>query len=207
MKRTILLGMLLLALAILPCQAQQPAAPQTASGKAPDNGNAEIKPATTDPGYIIGADDVIIINVWKEPELSRTVPVRPDGKISLPLLNDVQASGYTPVQLGMFLTEKLKKFIAEPQVTVMVATINSRKIHMVGEVARAGTYPMLPDMTVLQALAGSGFTQFANTKKIYILRLENGVQKKYLFNYNKVIKGDNPEQNILLKPGDTIVVP
>ncbi len=206
MKRMIQMGMLLLALAVMPGQAQQSSTSSDA-GKAPDNGNPEIKPATTDPGYVIGAEDMIIINVWKEPELTRTVPVRPDGKISLPLLNDVQAAGYTPVQLGMFLTEKLKKFIAEPQVTVIVQAINSRKIHMVGEVSRAGTYPMLPDMTVLQALAGAGFSQFANLKKIYVLRWENGVQKKYPFNYKEVIKGNNPEQNIKLMPGDTIVVP
>jgi polysaccharide export outer membrane protein len=205
MKGTLWLGIALLAVAIAPCRAQQSAASNSTPAKSPDKPSAEVKPATTDPGYIIGADDIIIINVWKEPELSRTVPVRPDGKISLPLLDDVQASGYTPVQLGLFLTEKLKKFIAEPQVTVMVSTINSRKIHLVGEVGRTGTITMLPDMTALQAVASSSPTQFANLKKIYILRWENGVQKKIPFNYKEVIKGNQPD--IALKPGDTIVVP
>ena len=166
------------------------------------------KPASADDNFVIGADDVINISVWKEPELTRTVPVRPDGMISLPLVNDVKAAGLTPMQLSVSITEKLRKFMADPQVTVIVQTINSRKIHLVGEVNRAGTFPMLPDMTVLHALSGAGgFTQYANTKKIYVLRLENGKQSKFPFNYKEVIQGKNQEQNIVLKPGDTIVVP
>src|SRR5580700_1486585 len=106
------------------------------------------KPATDDPNYIIGAQDVLDISVWKEPEVSRVVPVRPDGKISLPLLNDVQAAGLTPSQLATQLTESLKKFVSSPQVTVIVATINSQRIYIIGEVARAGAYPLLPGMTV-----------------------------------------------------------
>ena len=174
-------------------------------------GAAETIPpsATVDPNFVIGAEDVLAINVWKEPELSRTVPVRPDGMISLPLVNDVKAAGLTPMQLSVSITEKLRKFMTEPQVTVIVQTINSRKIHLVGEVNRAGTFPMLPDMTVLQALSGAGgFTQYANTKKIYVLRqTENGQQVKMPFNYKEVIQGKKPEQNIVLKSGDTIVVP
>jgi polysaccharide biosynthesis/export protein len=166
------------------------------------------KPATEDPNYIIGAQDVLDISVWKEPEVSRVVPVRPDGKISLPLLNDVQVAGLTPSQLAAQLTESLKKFVANPQVTVIVTTINSQRVYIMGEVSRPGAYPLLPGMTVLQALSsGGGFTQFANTKKIYLLRLENGKQGKYPFNYKEVIGGKNPEQNIPLKAGDTIVVP
>jgi polysaccharide export outer membrane protein len=165
-------------------------------------------PATTDPGYLIGEDDILNINVWKEAEISRTVPVRPDGKISLPLINDIQAAGLTPVQLSTVITERLKKFIADPQVTVIVTTINSRRIYILGEVGRPGAFPMLPNMTVLQALSsGGGFTQFANPKGIYILRLENGKHTKFPFNYKEVIKGNRIEQNIVLKPGDTIVVP
>ena len=166
------------------------------------------KSATDDPNYIIGAQDVLDISVWKEPEVSRIVPVRPDGKISLPLLNDVQAAGLTPSQLAAQLTESLKKFVASPQVTVIVTTINSQRIYIMGEVARAGAYPLLPGMTVLQALSsGGGFTPYANLKKIYLLRLENGKQVKYPFNYKEVIGGKNPQQNIPLKAGDTIVVP
>ena len=165
--------------------------------------------ATSDPNFVIGPEDVLAINVWKEPELSRTVPVRPDGMISLPLVNDVKASGLTPMQLSVSLTEKLRKFMTDPQVTVIVQTINSRKIHIVGEVNRQGTYPMLPGMTVLQALSGAGgFTQYANTKKIYVLRqADNGRQDKIPFNYKEVIQGKKAEQNIELKSGDTIVVP
>ena len=185
------------------------ASQQNEAKKAEKAGQAqETRPATDDPAYVIGADDVLIVSVWKEAELTHTVPVRPDGKISLPLLNDVQAAGYTPVQLGMLITERLRKFVSDPQVTVMVSTINSRRIYLVGEVGRAGAFPMLPNMTVLQALSSAGgFTQFADSKRIYVLRDENGVQKKYMFNYKEVIKGKKPEQNIVLKPGDTIVVP
>jgi polysaccharide export outer membrane protein len=172
------------------------------------NGDAKPAAATNDPGYVIGEEDVLNISVWKEPEVTRTVPVRPDGKISLPLVNDVQAAGLTPMQLAMVITEKLRKFIADPQVTVIVTAINSRRIYLVGEVGRAGAFPMLPNMTVLQALsAAGGFSQFAKTKDIYIMRSENGKVSKFPFNYKEVIKGNRTEQNIILKPGDTIVVP
>jgi len=145
--------------------------------------------------------------VWKEADLTATLPVRPDGKISLPLLNDVQAAGLTPQQLGVSLTEKLKKYIADPRVTVVVATINSKRIYLTGEVSHAGAMPMLPNMTVLQALSSAGISQFANTKRIYILRTENGKQQKLPVNYSKLVKGQQIEQNYLLQPGDTIVVP
>jgi polysaccharide export outer membrane protein len=165
-------------------------------------------PVVEPDAYIIGADDVLQISVWKEPDVTRTVPVRPDGKITLPLINDVQAAGLTPVQLSLSITEKLKKFIANPLVSVSVASINSRKIYIMGEIGRSGAYPLLANMTVLQALASAGsFTQFANLKKIYVMRVENGKQVKYPFNYKEVIKGNLLEQNIVLKPGDTIVVP
>jgi len=169
---------------------------------------AAAKPATADPNYVIGAQDVLDVSVWKEGEISRTVPVRPDGKISLPLLNDVQAAGLTPGQLAAQITESLKKFVANPQVTVIVTTINSQRIYLIGEVGRAGAYPLLPGMTILQALSsGGGFTQYANTKKIYVLRVVDGKQEKYPFNYKDVIAGKHAEQNIPLKAGDTIVVP
>jgi len=197
---------LLLMIAALPARAQE--ATQNQKPAKPAAAGVAAKPATDDPNYMIGAQDVLDISVWKEPEVSRTVPVRPDGKISLPLLNDVQAAGLTPSQLAAQLTESLKKFVANPQVTVIVTTINSQRVYIMGEVIRAGAYPLLPGMTVLQALSsGGGFTQFANTKKIYLLRQENGKQAKYPFNYKEVIGGKNAEQNILLKAGDTIVVP
>jgi polysaccharide export outer membrane protein len=159
-------------------------------------------------GYLIGAEDVLAVNVWKEPEITRTVPVRPDGKISLPLLNDVQAAGLTPMQLSAELTNRLKKYLADPQVTVIVAQINSQRYYIMGEVLRAGAFPLLPDMTILQALSGAGgFTPFAKLKDIYLLRTENGRQEKFPFNYKNVIKGQNTEQNRVLKAGDTIIVP
>jgi polysaccharide export outer membrane protein len=164
--------------------------------------------AAADPSYIIGADDVLDISVWKEPDVSRSVPVRPDGKISLPLVSDVQAAGLTPSQLAADLTTRLKKFLNDPQVTVIVTAINSRRIYIVGEVARPGAFPLLPNMTVLQALADAGgFTTFANTKKIHILRMINGKQTEFPFEYREVLEGNKTSENITLLPGDEIVVP
>ncbi|HXM22332.1 MAG TPA: polysaccharide biosynthesis/export family protein [Terriglobales bacterium] len=159
------------------------------------------------PGYIIGADDVLLVSVWKEPDLTTTLPVRPDGNISLPLLNDVAAAGLSPTQLAASITEKLKKFVADPRVTVVVTQINSQRIYVMGEVQHTGAIQLLPNMTVLQALADAGFTQFANTKGIYVLRAENGRQQKIPVNYKRLLKGQAIDQNIILKPGDTIVVP
>ena len=181
--------------------AKQPSQAQGATGAMP-------KPATDDPNFVIGAQDVVDINVWKEPELTRSVPVRPDGKISMPLLNDVQAAGLTPMQLTAEIATSLKKFISDPQVTVVVTAINSQRIYILGEVNRAGAFPLLPGMTMLEALSSAGgFTMFANTKKIYLLRKVDGKQEKYPFNYKDVIHGKATEDNILMKAGDTIVVP
>jgi polysaccharide export outer membrane protein len=157
--------------------------------------------------YVIGADDTLHISVWKEADLSETLPVRPDGKISMPLLNDIPAAGLTPLQLKDSITEKLKKYIADPRVTVVVTAMNSQRIFVTGEVLHTGPMVLLPHMTVLQALAQAGFTQFANPKAIYLLRTENGKQVKLPFNYKEVVKGNHQEQNIALKPGDTVVVP
>jgi len=159
------------------------------------------------PDYVIGADDTLHISVWKEPDLSETLPVRPDGKITMPLLNDVEAAGLTPLQLKNLLTEKLRKYLEDPRVTVVVTGMNSRRIFVTGEVTHSGAMPLLPHMTMLQALAAAGFTQFANLKAIYLLRNEGGKQVKYPFNYKQVVKGRHPEQNIPLQPGDTVVVP
>jgi len=176
-----------------PTKAAQPEAPAPGTGTPPD--------------YVIGADDTLHISVWKEPDLTATLPVRPDGKVSLPLLNDVPAAGLTPMQLAASITEKLKKYIADPRVTVSVTAMNSRRIYLSGEVEHRGAVPLLPGMTMLQALSTAGFTQFANVKGIYLLRNENGKQVKLPFNYKEVVKGRHPEQNIALQPGDTVVVP
>jgi len=207
MTYKIRLGILLAALSVgLPAWARVPAArPQSQPAQPAQRVH---KAATDNPNYIIGPQDILDIDVWKEPELTRTVPVRPDGKISLPLLNDIQAAGLTPSKLADNITAGLKKYVTDPQVTVIVSAINSQRVYILGEVTRAGAYPLLPDMTVLQALSSAGgFTQFANTKKIYVLRDENGKQQKLPFNYKDVINGKDPQQNITLKAGDTIVVP
>jgi polysaccharide export outer membrane protein len=184
--------------------AQKPEAPAEkpeASAKPPAASAAERE-------YKIGPQDVVQIDVWKEPEISRTIPVRPDGKISVPLLHDVQAAGLTAMELATSLRDGLSKYLNNPQVNVTVTQINSRRVYLTGEVTRAGAIPLLPNMTVLQALAsGGGFTQFAKMKNIYVLRTENGKQVKHPFNYKEVVKGNLSEQNILLQDGDTIVVP
>ena len=199
------LGLLsvLLLFCLLPGNAQEGASTQKS-----DAASKPATPATTDAEYKIGPQDVLRIDVWKEPDISRVIPVRPDGKISVPLLNDVQASGLTAMQLAASLRDGLSKFLNNPQVTVTVAEINSRRVYVTGEVTRPGALPLLPNMTVLQALAsGGGFTQFARLKNIYVMRTENGKQVKHPFNYKEVVKGNLAEQNILLQSGDVIVVP
>ena len=157
--------------------------------------------------YVIGADDTLRIAVWNEPNLNATLPVRPDGKISLPLLDDVQAAGLTPLQLKESIKEKLKKYVSDPRVTVVVTAMNSQRIYVLGEVTHTGAMPLLPHMTMLQALSSAGFTQFANLKAIYLLRTQDGQQTKIRFNYKDAIKGKEMDQNLVLRPGDTIVVP
>jgi polysaccharide export outer membrane protein len=183
--------------------APAPAAALSASDK------AAIDAANSQSGYeyVIGPQDVLHVSVWKETDLTASLPVRPDGKISLPLLDDVQAAGLTPKQLAASITDRLRKYVADPRVTVVVTEINSKRIYMVGEVLHAGATPMLPNMTVLQALSSAGLNQFANTKGIYVLRTENGKQQKMPVNYKRLVKGERIEQNYLLQPGDTIVVP
>jgi polysaccharide biosynthesis/export protein len=200
MKRTSIRLQLvvLMAIGLLPAVAQN-----AANGANPPAAMPQADSAT----YIIGADDVLSVNVWKEPDLTSSLPVRADGMISLPLLHDVKAAGLTPMQLSADITEKLKKYLSEPHVNVTVTQMNSQRIYAMGEVLHPGTINLMPDMSVLQALASCGFTQFANTKGIYVLRKEGGAQKKIPVNYKKLIKGEAMDQNIILKPGDTIVVP
>lgn len=156
--------------------------------------------------YVIGAEDSLQITVWREPTLSGTIPVRPDGMISMVLVGDLRAAGLTPMALGADIGQRLKKYIQDPVVTVVVLGVNSQRIFTVGEVNKVGPVMMTPGMTVLQAIVtAGGLSQFANSKHIYILRTVNGKEQKLPFNYKQALKGDN--QGITLIPGDTIVVP
>lgn len=159
--------------------------------------------------YVIGENDILEIDVWKEKEISRTIPVRPDGKISLPLVGEIQASGMTPMQLQDDLTKRLKAYIENPEVTVIVTDPRSHQFNVVGEVLRPGSYPLMQTMTVLDAIAESGgFKDFAKETKVYVLRLmPDGTRVRIPFNYKRVIQGRDLQENVALKPGDTIVVP
>jgi polysaccharide biosynthesis/export protein len=211
MKKVIHLAVLLwmgLSASAMLSQTQQAATNASKSEKSNSaKSSDEVQASNVAPDYVIGADDTLHISVWKEPDLTETLPVRPDGKISMPLLNDITAAGLTPLQLRDTITERLKKYVSDPRVTVVVTGMNSRRVFVTGEVTHTGPMTLLPHMTMLQALAQAGFTQFANLKAIYLLRSENGKQAKLPFNYKEVVKGNHPEQNIELKPGDTIVVP
>ncbi len=155
------------------------------------------------PGYLLAPEDTIAINVWKEPALSGTVPIRPDGMISLPLLGDVRAAGSTPMSLSDEISARLKKFVTDPRVTVTVMTVHRDKVFLLGEVLHAGEVPLTPGMSPIQAIAAAGgLTVFANSKHIYILRK----QQRVPFNYRKALKGGD-DQGVALMAGDTIVVP
>lgn len=170
-------------------------------------GAAESIPAVDPDAYRIGLADQLMISVWKEPELSMAVVVRPDGMITLPLVNDVHVVGLKPTELQQMLTDKLKPFLTEPQVTVIVQGIRSRKVYLVGNVSKQGSYPLDGGETVMQLLAASGGVgPFAKADSIYVLRTENNKQVRIPFQYKKALKGRTKE-DILLQPGDVIVVP
>jgi polysaccharide biosynthesis/export protein len=190
--------------------ASKPAAPAAAvTDKQASNKPAEARAAHSDGSYVIGANDVLAINVWKEPDISRSVPVRSDGKISLPLVGELQAGGQTPRQLEEEITKRLQSYISEPEVTVIVTDSKSQKINIMGMVSRPGAYLLTSATTVLDSIAmAGGFKDFAKQKAIYVLRQNaDGKQERLSFNYKEVIKGKNPEQNIRLQAGDTVVVP
>jgi polysaccharide export outer membrane protein len=195
---------------------QQPAAkdPKKTSASAnevqtpaPAASGAPSRPSKDD--YIIGPEDVLAINVWKEPEISRSVPVRPDGKISLPLVGDLQASGQTTLKLRDTIADKLKDYISNPEVIVIVQDVKSRSFNIVGRVMKPGSYDLAKPLTVLDAIAmAGGFQDFAKSSKIYVLRRQaDGSRTMLPFNYKTVIKGRGLEQNVELQPGDTVVVP
>ncbi|HEX4602548.1 MAG TPA: polysaccharide biosynthesis/export family protein [Candidatus Angelobacter sp.] len=180
------------------------AAKPTETAKPADTKSAVAVPA----GYVVGDSDVLHVNVWKEPEVSQTVVVRTDGNISLPLINEVKVSGLTPLQIQELVAERLKGFLNNPQVSVTVAEIRSKRAFITGEVTRPGTYSLNAETTVLQLIAqAGGFTPFAKRDSIVVLRTDEGKQMRLKFKYKEVVKGKKTEQNIALHPGDTVVVP
>jgi len=193
---------------VLANSASAQAAPATAAGSAAAT-TAE-KPADKphDDSFVIGNDDVLAINVWKEPDISRSIPVRSDGKISLPLVGEVQAAGLTPLKLEKDIAEKLKSYISEPEVTVMVQQVNSQKFNILGQVNKPGSYVIANSPTVLDAIAlAGGFRDFAKRKSIYVLRHGASGEVRLAFNYKNVSQGKNTDQKVKLQPGDTIIIP
>ena len=162
-----------------------------------------------DASYTIGNDDVLAISVWKEPDLTKSIPVRSDGKISLPLVGEIQATGQTPLQLEQQIEAKLKDFITTPEVTVIVEQVNSKKFNILGEVGKPGSYSLALAPTIMDAIAvAGGFRDFAKKTGVYILRRgPDGNETKIPFNYKDFIKGKNPSQNVKIEPNDTIIVP
>ena len=158
--------------------------------------------------YKVGANDVLNIFVWNEPDLTQDIVVMPDGRIIFPMIGEVMAKGRSVIDLKKIITEKLKDYVSNPEVTVMVRQSNSRQIYTIGKLNSPGPYPLAPDMTVLQALStAGGFTEWADTKHVMVVRRENNKETMLPFNYQDFIEGKNPAQNILLESGDTIVVP
>ncbi len=207
MRRSVVLFCLLVLTSGLWAQAvaDKPQAQPGASSQATNPSGAQ----PHDDSFVIGNDDVLLINVWKEQEISKSVPVRSDGKISLPLVGEVQAAGQTPLKLEQAIADKLKNYISDPEVTVIVQQINSQKFNILGQVTKPGSYPLTNSPTVLDAIAiAGGFRDFAKKKSIYVLRQNaDGTQVRLPFNYNDVVKGKNLERNVKLQPRDTIVVP
>jgi polysaccharide export outer membrane protein len=179
-----------------------------ATGKKPQPEVAPVQGTSVPADYLIGPDDVLQVVFWQEKDLSAEVVVRPDGKISLPLINEVQASGSTPAQLRTSIMQAASRFVTDPSLTIFVKTINSRKVFVMGQVNKPGPYPLNDTMTVLQMLAtAGGLMEYAKGGKITVMRTDQGQTKSFKFNYNDVRDGKNLQQNIALKPGDTIVVP
>ncbi|MDI6789439.1 MAG: polysaccharide biosynthesis/export family protein [Thermodesulfobacteriota bacterium] len=207
-KASVRIFILILILALFPNYISQ--AQEGGSGNAPvEAGNIprDEKPVVDD-SYIIGPSDILEIQVWKEPDFSRVVPVRADGMITLPLLNDVKAAGFTPLQLKKDLEEKIKDFVELPEVSVIVKESLGRRIYIIGKVQKPGEYLLSKDMTVLQALSvAGGLAEWADSDDIVIIRRVGDEAKRIFFDYEKVISGRKPEQNIYLQPNDTIIIP
>jgi polysaccharide biosynthesis/export protein len=190
---------------LVPAKDSKEAATPTPVSKPETN----VKPAPeVKPEYVVGDGDSLHIDVWQEPEVSQNVVVRPDGKVSLPLVNEIKVSGMTPLEIQRLVAEKLKTFVNQPKVTVTVIEVHSRKAFITGEVTHPGEFPLNTQVTVLQLIAqAGGFTPFAKTENIMILRVSDGKEQRLKFKYKEVLHGKNTEQNIALEPGDTVVVP
>ena len=193
-----------------------------ATAQRPQQGPTQAKPQTppaakpaipgptipVDEGFTIGPEDVLGVVVWREADVSGDVTVRPDGMITLPLIRDVKAEGLTPQQLADRIQTALREFINDASVTVVVRQMNSRRVFITGEVAKPGAYPLVSSMTVMQLIAvAGGLNEFAEGKSISVMRTEGGQTKTFPFDYKNVANGKKPAQNIVLKPGDTVVVP
>ncbi len=198
---TRVLAFLLLLGVAMPSLAQNASSPRPVAKPEPQS-------VPTTPDYVIGPEDILTVVIWREKDISGDVQVRPDGKISLPLLNDVQAAGFTPEQLRKNLTDAAAKYIEQPEVTVIVKAINSRKVFITGQVGKPGPYPIAGPTTVLQLIAmAGGVLEYADSKNIVVMRTENSKSVTYKFNYKDVMQGRNLSQNLELKPGDTVIVP
>jgi len=188
----------------VPFAAQSAAQPQNAKTATPSK---PVAPLTLPKDYVIGVEDVLNVVFWKDKELSAEVLVRPDGKISLPMLNDVPAAGMTPEQLAASVQQVAAKYVRDPGVTVMVKEIRSRKVYVIGEVAKPGTFQLASEMNVIQMIAeAGGFLETANKGDVVVVRNENGQERRFKVNYSEVVKGKNVGQNIKLLPGDTILI-
>jgi polysaccharide export outer membrane protein len=200
---TSLLSICLCAVLSVPLVAQSTTQPQSAN----TSSSKAVASPTLPKDYVIGVEDILNVVFWRDKELSAEAVVRPDGKISLPMLNDVPAAGMTPEQLAGVIQKAATKFVRDPTPTVIVKEIHSRKVYVIGEVVKPGTFPLASEMNVMQIIAeAGGFTENANKSDVAIVRTENGQERRYKFNYNDVVRGKKVEQNIRLLPGDTILV-
>jgi polysaccharide biosynthesis/export protein len=208
--KQMILTLALLAITASPAFAWQEKDAKPATTEKPASATEAAKPAPlVDADYVIGVEDVLAVNVWREQEMSRVVAVRPDGKITLPLLGEFEADGKTPKQLEQDILKKLQTLVTNPEVSVIVQDIRSQRFNVVGEVNKPGTYALSSRMTVLDAIAlAGGFRDFAKPKKMYILRRKrDGTSSRIAVDYNKIIKGESPELNVRLETRDTLVIP
>jgi polysaccharide export outer membrane protein len=208
-RKDLIIGMLVVASAFVNAQTPAAGKDKKAANPPAQTSNPPAQAATTDPSYQIGTEDVLAINVWHETEMSRAVPVRPDGKISLPLAGEFQAAGLTPAQLEDAIRTKLQALMQNPQVTVMVQEVRSQRFSIMGEVNKPGAYPLNGRMTVLEAIAAAGgLRDFAKTKKMYILRrTPDGATARVKVDYKGMVEGKVDDPAMTLQARDTIVVP